>query len=165
MITRLDLTTWAKVQKAIGDEARRLSHARANCEITPELRKEALDNIRARISVKIDDETGFEEFWRSFPKGRKQGKAGVRRLFLQIIKGKHTDLKANAHELILGAMRYAAVMGDNHPYVVMPARWLREGRWLDEDMGFSNLAPQAQSSVMAAFDDLLSDIKGRHNEQ
>jgi hypothetical protein len=161
MITRADIQTWTKVQRAIGDEARLLCAERGLEAVDASLRMEALEVLKSRTKdFQIDDEAAFNEFWKVYPRGRKQGKADAKRLFLKIVKGKHADLKAEPQALILGAMRYAAVMGDNHAYVVMPARWLREGRWDDEDIGFAHLDPSQKSSVMNAFDDLLNELKG-----
>lgn len=87
----------------------------------------------------------FEDFWHQFPRGRKSAKADARRKFRAIVTGKHKDLTATAGQLIVGAMRYAQAMGDNHPYVKMPSTWLNGGCWEDED-----LAPPANTLPAAA---------------
>lgn len=166
MITRKDLQIWRKVQRAIGDLARKLRVERGLDAVDTALRQEALRLLEARAQeLQIDDDAAFEEFWKAYPRGRKQGKADAKRLFLKIIKGKHADLKAEPQELIFGAMRYAAVMGDNHAYVVMPSKWLRAGRWEDEDIGFAHLAPTQKSAVMTAFDELLNELQGQRGEE
>ena len=76
----------------------------------------------------------FEEFWRQYPRGRKQAKAEARRLFIKITTGKHKDLHATPEQLVAGALRYAAAMGDHHPYVKKPTTWLNGGCWEDEDL-------------------------------
>jgi len=91
---------------------------------------------------RIDE--AFEEFWRQFPRGRKTAKADARRKFMAIVTGKHKDLKATPEQLIWGAKRYAAAMGDNHPYVKMPSTWLNGGCWEDDDLA----PPQAQSNTL-----------------
>lgn len=45
-------------------------------------------------------------------------------------------------------------MGANHQFVVTPARWLREGRWQDDDVGFAHLTGSQHSAVASAFDEL-----------
>lgn len=79
-------------------------------------------------------EQHFNEFWRHYPRGRKTAKADARRKFIAIVTGKHRDLAATPEQLIAGAMRYAAAMGDHHPYVKMPSTWLNGGCWEDEDL-------------------------------
>lgn len=79
-------------------------------------------------------EDAFNAFWRHYPRGRKTAKADARRLFIKIITGKHKDLKATPEQLIWGAQRYAAAMGDHHPYVKKPSTWLNGGCWEDEDL-------------------------------
>jgi hypothetical protein len=170
MITQADLDTWSKVQKAIAAEARRL--CAQSCGDAPncrgcnaathrDWRRDGFEALRKRARVgEIQPGEAFDRFWAAYPRGRKSGKADAKRVFVQIVTGKHRDLVATPHELILGAMRYGAVMGDNHRFVVMPARWLREGRWQDEDMGFGHLSQPAQNQVMTAFDELMAELGG-----
>ncbi len=81
-------------------------------------------------------DAAFHEFWETFPRGRKRKKVEARRLFLQIVQGRHRSLpRATYQELIAGARRYAAAMGNDHPYVQMPSSWLRAACWQDEDVG------------------------------
>ena len=87
----------------------------------------------------------FEEFWHAFPRGRKTAKADARRKFTAIVKGRHKDLRATPAQLIDGARRYAAAMGDHHPYVKMPSTWLNGGCWEDED-----IAPPSTTRLSSA---------------
>lgn len=73
----------------------------------------------------------FEEFWRSFPDGRKQGKGDARDAFCKIVQGRHRKgLRAKAETLIAAAKGYAASQPDRE-FVPMPSTWLNGGRWED----------------------------------
>lgn len=75
----------------------------------------------------------FEEFWRSFPDGRKQGKGDARDAFCKIVQGRHRKgLRAKAETLIAAAKGYAASKPDRE-FVPMPSTWLNGGRWEDAD--------------------------------
>ncbi len=78
----------------------------------------------------------FQEFWKAFPRGRKRKKVEAWRLFFRIMRGRHRSLpRATPQELIAGALRHAAAMGNDHLYVQMPTSWLRGDGWQDEDVG------------------------------
>lgn len=169
MTTLSDFDVWKRVELAISAEARRLCAVVCDgCQTCPasrdrEWRREAIHSLRAKAAateITLTPEGWFDEFWRAFPAGRKSGKADARNTFVRIIAGKSKGLTATPEELVLGAMRYAAAMGDNHKFVVMPARWLREGRWQDDDVGFAHLTVERQSAVDAAFDGLLAELRG-----
>ena len=75
----------------------------------------------------------FDIFWDLYP--RRQAKAGARRKFLQILSGKHRDLKATGREICVGAWKYqrwCLAAGEEHQYIPLPATWLHGGRWEDE---------------------------------
>lgn len=55
-------------------------------------------------------------------------------MFISIVTGRHRDLNATPEQLIQGAQRYRAAIGDNYPYVKMPTTWLRAGCWEDDDL-------------------------------
>lgn len=76
----------------------------------------------------------FDRFWAAFPAGRKAKKAEARGVFASIVNGKHRKLKATPQQLIEGATRYRAAVGDHYQYVMLPTTWLRAGCWEDEDV-------------------------------
>jgi hypothetical protein len=70
--------------------------------------------------------SAFEQFWREFPKGRKQGKELARKAFRQALKKSST-------ETILAAVReYAASPVASGKFVKGPAPWLNQGCWDDD---------------------------------
>lgn len=93
----------------------------------------------------------FEEFWKVFPTGRKQGKGGAKDAFRKIITGRHRKgLRAKAVELIEGAKRYAASRPDPQ-YTPMPSTWLNEGRWEDDAASLPPPPPPEQTAVWDEF--------------
>ena len=79
-------------------------------------------------------ESSFEEFWSTYPPGRKRGKGAALDVFEKIVTGRHKSRKASAMALIDGARRYAATKPDPE-YTPMPETWLNQGRWLDDPAG------------------------------
>ena len=107
-----------------------------------------------------DSDRWFDEFWSFYPRGRRAGKADARKVFKEIVTGKRRDLKASPEQVIAGVMRYAAGIGEGSPFVVMPARWLREGRWQDDDVDYGRLPQERRDGVRAAFDELIAELRG-----
>lgn len=88
--------------------------------------------FRAPRSVSTEElDAKFEEFWKAFPKGRKQGKGAAKVLFRQIARGGHHTHKASADRLIEAARAYADSKPDPR-YTPMPQTWLNGGRWDDD---------------------------------
>ena len=78
-------------------------------------------------------EEWFEVFWRTYP--RRQAKAGARRLFLNIVMGKHRDLNAGGRDICVGAWnfsRWCLAASKDWKYIPLPTTWLNNGRWEDE---------------------------------
>ena len=82
------------------------------------------------ISPKGDD-TGFEEFWKAYPKGRKVGKQAAIRAWKKIKPSQSltdrivkaiTEQAANGH--------FQGSRGED--FIPLPATWLNQGRWDDE---------------------------------
>ena len=77
----------------------------------------------------------FEEFWKAFPAGRKQGKGDALDLFRQIVTGKHKKRPRTSAAILIDAVkRYAATKPDPK-YTPMPTTWLSGGRWMDDLSG------------------------------
>lgn len=73
----------------------------------------------------VSQESQFDDWWSIFPK--KVGKGAAERKFKIALK--ITDFET----LKAGAVRYAREASDKEPqFIVSPARWLHEKRWLDE---------------------------------
>lgn len=99
-------------------------------------------NARRDVSTEELD-LKFEEFWKSFPAGRKKGKGKAKVLFRQIARGGHHSLKASAEHLIAAAKAYAAISPDPQ-FTPMPQTWLAGGRW-DDDL--EQIAAQSKPTV------------------
>ncbi len=70
--------------------------------------------------------TEFELFWSAYPK--KEGRLEAERAFVEVMgKDKTADILAG----IAAQKKAEAWMKDQGRYIPAPARWLREGRWMD----------------------------------
>jgi hypothetical protein len=77
--------------------------------------------------TKASPPSGFEEFWKIYP--RKVAKLKAEKLYAAIIKTK----RAAAGELLDGAMRYAAERANEDPkYTRHASTWLNGGCWADD---------------------------------
>ena len=77
------------------------------------------------------DRTGFEDFWTSYPKGRKVGKQAAIRAWKKIKPSQSlTDriVKAITEQASNG--HFKGSRGDD--FIPLPATWLNQGRWEDE---------------------------------
>lgn len=97
----------------------------------------------------------FEEWWVAFPGSvRKVAKGECASLFRQAVTGKRVDGKkgeqkilnhgrVSAADLIAAAKAYAtkAEKQIDADYIVSPAAWLNQGRWLDGSEGSAPAAP------------------------
>jgi hypothetical protein len=68
----------------------------------------------------------FEEFWKSFPSGRKTGKEAAAKAFRLALK------KTTAETIIRAAKEYADSPVGNGEYVKGPTPWLNQGCWNDD---------------------------------
>lgn len=97
----------------------------------------------------------FEQFWRTFPAGRKRAKGKCRWMFRNIASKSHFLHRATADEMIAAAREYAASKPDPQ-FVPMPLTWLNQGRWEDdptESRRFDDAEPSkpvVSSAAMAA---------------
>jgi hypothetical protein len=99
---------------------------RATLTAEPALQKACASPKGAAIDLQ------FEEFWKAFPSGRKQGKGDALDLFRQIVTGKHKKRPRTSAAILIDAVkRYAATKPDPK-YTPMPTTWLNGGRWMDD---------------------------------
>lgn len=72
-------------------------------------------------------EATFAEFWRSYPL-QVDRKAALEAFSAALANG-----KATSHEIVAGAMRYAAERdGEDARFTARPANWLKRERWTDQ---------------------------------
>lgn len=71
-------------------------------------------------------ETEFEEFWKSFPSGRKKSKGTAREAFAK------AAAKCEPAKIIAAAAEYAASEAGRGQFVKMPATWLNQECWADD---------------------------------
>lgn len=77
-----------------------------------------------RVRKPVDDEDpGFLEFWREYP--RKTAKGSARRAWARAVT------VAGAQEIIEGARRYAADPNREEEFTAHPSTWLNGERWAD----------------------------------
>lgn len=96
----------------------------------------------------------FEEFWKAYPSCKRVGKPVARAKFKAITNGGlktktldrdsgsfiELELQATPQEIIDGVKRYAARNYEKNSYkwkdggkfILMPATFLNQGRWMDE---------------------------------
>ncbi len=77
-----------------------------------------------------DPDSGFEEFWQAYPKGRKGGKKDCRQKYARIIKSG----EATRAEIVAGAERYRCACYDDSHFTKAPLAWLNGAHWNDEDV-------------------------------
>lgn len=93
-------------------------------------------------SPSVSDETGFDEFWATYP--RRVGKGQARKMWKQAIK------KTDAATIIQGAQRYAEIRsGEEAKYTAYPASWLNGERWTDEPDPTFEKPGQAKARAIA----------------
>lgn len=95
------------------------------CAVSPSRAKAR----RAVSTEEIDQQ--FDEFWKAFPPGRKNGKGKARITFRLVARGGHHSLKATAQQMIDAATKYAATKPDPQ-FTPSPLTWLNQGRWEDD---------------------------------
>lgn len=71
----------------------------------------------------------FEQFWKAFPKGRKNAKKKTSDKFIALVKSG----TVTADQLTFAATAYHAKVGDDFEFVLMPLTWLNQERWNDDD--------------------------------
>ena len=86
-----------------------------------------------------DVDSGFEEFWRAYPKSRKSGEKHCRQKYARIIESG----EATRAEIVAGAERYRRAGYDNSHFTMAPMTWLKGAHWNDED--FSSPSDNRQS--------------------
>lgn len=84
------------------------------------------------MTTESENENGFEEFWESYPPGRKRSKGTAREAFLKAIT------KADAATITAAAKDYAASEVGRGQYVKMPATWLNQECWNDDRASWGN---------------------------
>lgn len=75
-----------------------------------------------------EDEASFQEFWAAYPRRKAENEA--RRAYAKAL-----ERGASGAIILLAARRYAdeeARKGRGARYIPFPAKWLRDGRWMDE---------------------------------
>jgi hypothetical protein len=111
-------------------------------------------------AIEVDDaDRGFAEFWKHYP--RKVARPAARRAYAVALK------KADAAEILAGAMRYAAERdGQDAKYTKHPATWLNNECWTDEPSpgvraGRSSRPAHAQNrSAALAAEELCRKLNG-----
>ncbi len=76
--------------------------------------------------IENEIENSFEEFWKSFPVGRKKSKGSALESFFKAAK------KCQPAAIIEAAKAYAASDEGRGKYVKMPSTWLNQSCWEDE---------------------------------
>lgn len=99
---------------------------------------------RTKEDVERDDEA-FERFWRVFPMGRKKGKKKAKDSFLKAIK------ECEAERIISRAAAYAKSREGQGEYVKMPATWLNQGCWDDDERAWNGQTVDGGQSGFGTF--------------
>lgn len=71
----------------------------------------------------------FDEFWESYPPGRKTDKPKAKTAFVAICEGRKKGIPKTEPDLIVAAVRRYAASRPDPQYVPLPTTWLNGARW------------------------------------
>lgn len=125
------------------------TEAEAETERETEKRSPNGDSINSR----------FEIWWQEVPKTRRVGKKAVKAEYTRIVQRG----EATHDELLIGMRGYRALVDAERTetqYIVHPERWLKKGRWADDNTVRREPTPQEQLQAWARDDGDQGDDSG-----